>query len=148
MTSTSDEESRKVEARNDFIGEVVNGHSNGGKKHYRTIAIAALGISILLAGVLGVDRLSQTAERSHRNADIVDAIQEERARAVRMNCEGQNARNRETVRRVRERFRSLSPTERREGREGRDYTIALVNALAPVRNCDRVVRRTVVEGNP
>jgi hypothetical protein len=126
----------------------VNGRGLGfgwGRPWVLVVLVAA---SILLAAGLAINLLDDTTGDVSQNTAFVEAIQEERARATRENCRIQNAQNRNTVARVRERYRLLSPTERREGRESRDYTIALIDALAPVRDCKKLVKRTVVDREP
>jgi hypothetical protein len=116
---------------------------HGAHKHARSLGLAVIAGAFLLAVVLGVSTLSGVFSRTADNAAFAEAIQKERARATLENCQMQNARNRNTVAQVRKRYRSLPPAERRAGRDNRDYTIALIQALAPMRNCDRVVERAV-----
>jgi hypothetical protein len=126
------------------------GHHNGtlGAVRVASVALVVAAIALLAAAGLALVVWDDVAERSAANAAFAEAIQEERARATRENCRKQNRRNHKAVARVGERTRMLPPVEQREGREGRAYTIALIDALAPVRDCEQLVERTVVQGEP
>jgi hypothetical protein len=143
MTDESDVEADPVAA----VVDDIEGR-NGVYRHGRPVLIAAVVVSLVASIALGVDALSGVFNRAAANREFLDAIQAERARATLEACRAQNRRHDNTVARVNERYRTLPPVERREAREGRDYTIALVDALAPKRKCKVLVERTVVEGEP
>jgi hypothetical protein len=112
------------------------------------VMVALVGASLALATVLGFSALITTSDKTEQNADIAKAIQAERTRSIRVSCEQENARNHNAVAQVRKRYRSLPPAERRAGRDSRNYTIVLIDALVPVQDCDRLVARSVIEGRP
>jgi hypothetical protein len=74
-------------------------------------------------------------------------IQTEREQSIRTACVDQNARHRATVAQLDARLRlavaTASPAQARQIRQSRAFTVALIDALAPVRDCDAVVRRSV-----
>jgi hypothetical protein len=75
------------------------------------------------------------------NARQGDQIQEQRREAVMRSCTEQNDRNQRTISEL-DRLLAVSP--RRPGaQERRDGTVALIQALVPRRDCDKLVRETV-----
>lgn len=85
-----------------------------------------------------------------RVEDAVDQVQQERANATRRNCVEVNGRHDNTVRvldRVLNRAgQDLTPAQRRDLEQSRAATILLIDALAPRRDCDDLVQRTVGSG--
>lgn len=65
----------------------------------------------------------------------------DRERSVREACEAQNTRNRNTVARIEVDIAKLPPKERRHAEATRSTTVELINALAPVENCSKVLAR-------
>lgn len=107
-----------------------------------------LGVSLLLASGLVVDRLASTSVRSVNNEQVTVAIQSERARATRENCQLQNERHHNTIRTLDDLVANRPPAERAAARAGAAQFKLLIDALVPVRNCEELVRRTVVESVP
>jgi hypothetical protein len=71
-------------------------------------------------------------------------IQRERAEAIRVNCQEQNVRHDLTIRKLDELIDRLPPGRRkRRAVSNRDGTVALIEALAPKRDCERLVRESV-----
>lgn len=83
------------------------------------------------------DRLEKVvaanAKQGDRLEELVGRIQQERVRNIRSGCADQNDRNKDTKRAFR---RQLPPPPG----EARRFTFALLDALAPVRDCDAVVQ--------
>lgn len=98
----------------------------------------ALGIFLLVvATVVGVIAFQVRGQGNE--------IQDQRAEATISACEEQNARNRNTIKRLRE-LSAVAPARGRSAEEikaGLDGTISLINALAPVRDCEARARRFV-----
>jgi hypothetical protein len=68
-------------------------------------------------------------------------IQQQRAEAV--NCREQNARHDAAITELDRLIRLLPLSRRARAVQGRDGTVALIEALAPKRDCSALVRRTV-----
>lgn len=101
----------------------------------RTVNLARAGV--LIVGVACVVALVLTF---HLNARRANDIEESRRATIRLACEESNARNAETVKRI----RVLATRDKRPGVEQRvESTIQLIDALAPVEDCDRLVERYV-----
>jgi hypothetical protein len=124
---------------------VLNGSGNGRRPWLVVVLVAA---SIAMVMVLGVVLLANVFSRTETNADFAEAIQRERARATLENCQKQNARHRNTVRTLDRIIAGTPPARRRQARERRAGTVLLIQALVPLRECKRVVERTVVKGEP
>jgi cell division protein FtsN len=77
----------------------------------------------------------------------IQAIQAERARNVRANCLDTNDRHDRTIatldRRLQVAVRRAPPAQARQIRASREFSVALINALAPRRDCERLVKRQV-----
>jgi NAD dependent epimerase/dehydratase family enzyme len=87
-------------------------------------------------------------DASHSADNATRAIQRERVSATRRVCEDQNLRNKATIDAlnklsVRDNAQAQTPEEKKLAQQRIDGTKALVNALAPVRNCPEVVKATV-----
>jgi hypothetical protein len=70
-------------------------------------------------------------------------IQQQRATATRVNCQEQNVRHDAAITELDRLIRRLPLPQRARAVRGRDGTVALINALAPKRDCEALVRRTV-----
>jgi hypothetical protein len=69
-------------------------------------------------------------------------IQDSRAELVRESCEQQNKQHDNTIRRLDVAIAAIPPGPRkRRAERNRRYTVSLIEALAPERDCDRLVRR-------
>jgi hypothetical protein len=105
------------------------------------IALAAIVGVIAVAGVvlaiLAYGKINPT----------IQAIQAERARNVRANCLDTNGRHDRTIatldRRLQVAVRRAPPAQARQIRASREFTVALINALAPRRDCERLVKLQV-----
>jgi hypothetical protein len=75
------------------------------------------------------------------------AIQTERARSIRAGCVEQNERNRNTIRQLdiglAQARVSAGPAQVARIKRSRDFTVSLVDALVPVRDCGALVDRSV-----
>lgn len=106
-------------------------------------------IRTLIVGLcIGVTVLSFATVLLWRSNDArVQQINNERAANVRRNCEDVNDRHRDTIQAVDEllapRLKTATPAERKQMRASRDSTVLILNALVPMRDCDRLVRTQV-----
>jgi hypothetical protein len=132
----------------DRLQALVDSHTNGARKRSRRIVyggLVAIGVAATLVAGLILQRLDVTFSNDESNAAVARAIQAERARATRVSCEVQNVRHGQIVVAL-DGFlaeRSATPAERAEARQ---FTTALAEAIAPKRDCDKVVARSVRQG--
>lgn len=138
------------EMKGDIVGTVIDDiEQRSTHKHARSLAVATIAGSFLLVVVLGVSTLAGVFGRTTENAEFAEAIQDERARATLQACRAQNARHQATVKTLDRVIAGLPAGPRRqEATERRDGTVALIDALVPLRNCKKLVERTVVQGKP
>jgi hypothetical protein len=69
------------------------------------------------------------------------AIQASRVEVAKDNCRSQNERHDNTVRQLDNRIAELSGRERARADRNRDFTVSLIEALAPKRNCKALVEQ-------
>jgi len=132
------------------------------KKRYRgmLIAFSIIGLSSAVALVgFGIvleqqgnqqDRIEQLAEE---NQTLALDIQSQRAKSVRLACEDQNDRNTQTSDALiaaaeEDAAQRETEAEKAEVRRRRDVTLALINALQPVKDCQEVVAIALGEESP
>lgn len=101
-----------------------------------TVTLAVL-VVVMAAGLGYV--LVQNADQNRDLEQVVQSIQVERVRNIRENCEAQNARNRLTTLRLR---------EMTDDPGARALAGGLIQALVPVRDCDRLVERQTGTSTP
>lgn len=104
------------------------------------VAIVAVALSIALGLILY--SLVDTGQRSESNAQIASQIQDERARATLLNCRAQNKRHSRLVKALDPLIEQRDPS-RAERKAARQFTTALADAIAPIRDCKKVVERSV-----
>lgn len=73
-------------------------------------------------------------------------IQRERRAAVIRACQDTNERHRNTIRTLDQRIAKLPPKQRAQAMNGRDFTVQLINALAPLQDCEKLADRVVPTG--
>jgi cell division protein FtsB len=84
------------------------------------------------------------ASGTRENHDLLQAIQRERARNVRTNCEEQNRRHDATIRQLHRLVDELPPGPRKvRAVQGMAGSVALIQALAPKRDCRALVAQQV-----
>jgi hypothetical protein len=105
------------------------------------VLLAVIGVSVVAASAVILERLVISGTRTENNAEIIRAIQDERARTILENCRIQNDRHRRLVKVFDPLVASRSDTTQAEARE---FAIPLADAIAPVRDCRKVVARAVV----
>lgn len=111
-----------------------------------TSAVALGGFSIVLEEQQEhTDRIEQLAEE---NKALSQEIQAQRKDSIRALCEDQNARNKGTSQALIDAAQKdidsrTTEAEKVENRRRRDVTLALIDALAPVQDCDKVVAEAV-----
>jgi hypothetical protein len=90
-----------------------------------------------------VHEVAVSSETAVSAKNLAEQIQRERARNIRSGCAESNARNRNTKREL-DRLISELPARRRERAQASSAgTRLLIDALAPVRDCDSLVERQV-----
>lgn len=88
------------------------------------------------------------AAATSRNHDLIQAIQAERARNVLQNCQDTNARHDATIRQLQRLVNELPPGPRKvRAVQGMAGSIAVIDALAPKRDCRALATRQV-NANP
>ena len=103
----------------------------------RRADINSLGLAVLLVLIAGLFAFNQ---------DTASDIQDSRVDFVRQSCVAQNERNVATIRRLDQLIADLPPGSRqRRAVTNRASTVALIDALAPQRDCDRVVARVELD---
>lgn len=123
------------------------------------ILLVLVGIFAVGGTVTGVLALRQSSSVSSQALQAADTAKESakvaqqdtetlaanRRNSVLENCEDQNERNEETIRtldlRIARLAKSLSPSELTQLKASRAFTVSLVNALAPHRDCKVVLQR-------
>lgn len=100
-----------------------------GKRHLRhfILAWATVAAVVLFAGSLYV------AVSSNRN--LATAIQQSRQEITVTRCLDLNARHDATIAKLDQEIGALPPVERKQAKTNRAGTVALIDALAPKRNC-------------
>lgn len=71
------------------------------------------------------------------------SIQDQRRAGYMANCTDQTLRHDRTVRSLDDSISKLTGAERLRAQRNRDYTVALINSLAPIEDCDQLVRERV-----
>lgn len=105
------------------------------------VALVAVGVALSFAAGVLVRAVVQGSDKAVSAHNLAEQIQEERVRSIRENCEASNARNRETKRRLDRLIRELPVERRARAKASAAGTRLLIDALAPVRDCDRLVAR-------
>lgn len=75
--------------------------------------------------------------------DLADQIQDERVRNVRASCGEANDRNQETKARIRGLVEARSEAARTAAEKRLKPTFLIIDALQPVRDCERLARKQV-----
>lgn len=88
-------------------------------------------------------RAAETRRLAEANGRLALEIQDERARSVRDSCEEVNRRHDSTIATLDKLLAKLPPSQRGRAKSNRDGTVLLIEALAPKRDCEALVRRTV-----
>lgn len=103
----------------------------GSTRHWATVMTIALGVLVVaLAGAVTYT-IAELGRQNDETRRLVRTIQSERERNILKGCQAQNRSNRATKRTL----RSLT-----DDRRTRLFTFALLDALAPVRDCQKVLR--------
>jgi hypothetical protein len=84
------------------------------------------------------------AATTNANRALIRAIQAERIRNIRQNCEDTNTRHDATIRQLHRLVERLPPGPRKvRAVQGMAGSVALIDALAPKRRCAALARRQV-----
>jgi hypothetical protein len=99
----------------------------------------------VVMGLVGLFALGWSVVHQQRE------IRQQRADSIRVTCEEVNTRNRTTVETYDHQIAAiepkLKPRERAQLKQSRDFTVGLINALAPVEDCKARVRQ-FTQGHP
>ena len=99
----------------------------------------------VVIGLVGLFALGWSVVEQQRE------IRQQRADSIRVSCEEVNTRNRTTVKTYDHQISAivprLKPRERAQLKQSRDFTVGLINALAPVEDCNARVRQ-FTQGRP
>lgn len=96
-----------------------------------TVLIGALAVFVVLIAAMAAVVVLALAHAD----SAIDAIQRSRLEL----CRQQNERHDHTIRTLDKQIAKLPPKERRRAIRQRAGTVALINALAPKRDCARVI---------
>jgi hypothetical protein len=78
--------------------------------------------------------------------ELVAAIQQSRLDFIRIRCIEQNKRHDNTIKELNNIISNLPPGERLDiARQNKPGTVLLINALAPIRDCDKVVQKARIQ---
>lgn len=124
------------------LEERLSAHSAEVQRRFHrwfVVSLAAFAIMALSssAGLVGFGVLL----KSQRNT--TEQIQQQRRDAIRGNCEDQNAKHDDTIRKL---FQAMKdaikrhPVRGKEIRQSSKASIGLIDALVPKKNCDQVVK--------
>jgi len=100
--------------------------------------VAAIAMAILFALILS-DRNSIKREANVRATQI----QQQRYDVAYGNCLDQNGRNRNTIQTLNNLISKLPPSQLAQAEQSKEFTILLINALVPIRNCQQVAKQSV-----
>lgn len=106
---------------------------------------------VVAAGMAGITRTQQVAGRadelSKQNkttaahaAALAREVADQRRESIRGSCEDSNTRHDRTIATLDRLLRRVPPAERQQARARRASTILLIDALAPKRDCEKVVQ--------
>lgn len=116
-----------------------------------TSAIALAGFGVLLGDQRETSNQLQVLVKQNEQASI--EIQTQRENSIRAQCQEQNARNRNTSNALIhaagvDMASRTTEAEKAEVKRRRDVTLGLIDALAPVQDCDAKVKQAVQEPPP
>lgn len=108
---------------------------------WRTAVILAIGNTLALVGYgLLAD---QNGNRIDDNKQTISDIQQSRRDSVLISCREQNSRHDNTVKTLDGLISSSPPERKTQARQSRAFTVLLIDALVPKRNCQQRVRQLV-----
>lgn len=153
--ATRDRIDELIAGTHERLDEIENGYLAAARQNReliqqvrrRTTIILGMVVAILLAGGFA------NAKLISENSERVDDIQQSRADVIYNNCADQNDRNRNTVavfdRRISDLEHQQAPAAQlRRARQSREFTVGLINALAPVQDCDRLLVKRLGPDHP
>lgn len=103
--------------------------------------LAGIVFALFVSGAIFTALLVANADRSRENQALVEQINSERARNIRVDCVDVNERYSHSIAVLDRVLAQLPPERRRRARDSRRFTAALIRAVVPQRDCDRYVRR-------
>jgi hypothetical protein len=102
--------------------------------------------SLFTFGILDTYLAIENHNRAAENADILVRIQVERRNNIVQNCEAQNSRHDTSIKTLNDIINGLvkkNPSQEKAIRQSAHYNILLINALAPVQDCLKLVQRQI-----
>jgi hypothetical protein len=103
---------------------------------YRDLWLFVISIVVAIAIIKAVST-------SNKASDLAQAIQRQRVSQARDNCLDENARHKNTVDTLDGLIADLPAARRKQAEASRQFTVLLIDALAPVRDCDLVAKAVV-----
>lgn len=109
----------------------------------RILYIAIVIVAAIAMAVLFI-QISNDKKDINREANIrATQIQQQRYDTTYANCVDQNRRNLKTIKTLNNEINQLPASERLRAAQSKEFTILLVQALVPKRNCMAVARAAV-----
>lgn len=118
----------------------------------RSVALIGLVVIVVAVAITGIP-LTGFDGLIGANSDRVEEIQQERAANIVRGCRDQNKRHDDTVMQLDAllTIAKLSvagePGRAEQIEQSRDFTVALIDALAPVRDCQAVIEQQIPSGS-
>jgi hypothetical protein len=122
----------------DYVEAKIVGRALGGEERKMMLRIVAL-VAIPLALVSLVPSLVAVGFARAESVNRAEAIQTNRAEITFENCLDQNARHLSTVEVLDDRLSEVPLENRADARRTRDFTVLLISALLPRRDCEALV---------
>jgi len=123
------------------VSEYTGPERRRGNRWLKRIAIAwMVAVTIVVIWTAGENR-----KRTQEAHDLAIQIQTQRADAIRSNCRDQNARHDDTIHALdtvlAKYLKTATPQQAAQLRGVRSQNVLLINALAPKRNCETLVKQ-------
>lgn len=109
-------------------------------------------VNLFIFGLLGGWFINENRHRSDESINNSMAIQNQREDAIFRNCQDQNLRNKTTIGVLDARLnllkeqKKLDETQIKNLEASRSFTVLLIDALAPSRNCKELVKQQTGRG--
>jgi len=113
--------------------------------HWKAILVTlASATAVVVAFLSLIYAVSTNRSKTLDNGDLVQQVQRSRAASLLDDCKDQNRRNLATVKVIGQQVTEYAPIQRAQARIRATEAIQIVNALAPVRDCEAIVTKRIV----
>jgi hypothetical protein len=109
---------------------------NSRENWYRDLWLFLISIVVAIAIIKALGTSNKANELAH-------AIQEQRVTQAHDNCLDENTRHRNTVATLDGVIARLPAARRKQAEASRQFTVLLIDALAPVRDCELVAKSVI-----